>query len=183
MTAPVVCRRCGSQDPARHPAVQAGGEVQPCPDPFHLAADTESRVHELKCWAGRMFDAVLSGQKPFDVRRDDRGFQPGDLLMLREYEEGDPAREDVLAGSGGSGYTGRYCWRQVTYLLDLGAPAWRLPGFVVLGLAPVLGEPQTAIKAVADRTEHLDRLVEWAERGDPAAIDAVRDMLGDEVPS
>ena len=29
------CPRCGSPDPEKHPAVQLGGEVQPCSDPFH----------------------------------------------------------------------------------------------------------------------------------------------------
>lgn len=36
------CPRCGSPDPARHPAVQAGGEVQPRPHAFHGRRDGES---------------------------------------------------------------------------------------------------------------------------------------------
>ena len=29
------CPRCDSPQPQLHPAVQAGGEVQPCPHEFH----------------------------------------------------------------------------------------------------------------------------------------------------
>lgn len=32
---PARCPRCNSPSPSRHPAVQAGGEVQICPAPFH----------------------------------------------------------------------------------------------------------------------------------------------------
>jgi hypothetical protein len=32
------CPRCDSPDPKLHPAVQAGGEVQVCPDKFHVQA-------------------------------------------------------------------------------------------------------------------------------------------------
>lgn len=43
------------------------------------------RVHELKtvayCW-----DAVESGAKKFEVRRNDRGFQPGDTVVLRKLD-------------------------------------------------------------------------------------------------
>lgn len=43
------CPTCGSPDPARHPATSAdGGEVQPCPDPFHPPLtpelDKQSRI-------------------------------------------------------------------------------------------------------------------------------------------
>lgn len=40
------------------------------------------RVHELKCWP-QYFDAVAGGEKTFEVRRDDRGFQRGDTVVLQ----------------------------------------------------------------------------------------------------
>jgi hypothetical protein len=42
-------------------------------------------VHELKCWP-EYFDAILSGEKTFEVRRDDRGFQRGDIIELLKCE-------------------------------------------------------------------------------------------------
>jgi hypothetical protein len=40
-------------------------------------------THELKCWP-EMFDAVAEGRKTFDVRKNDRGYQTGDRLVLRK---------------------------------------------------------------------------------------------------
>ena len=42
------------------------------------------REHELKVVAP-YFDALESGEKSFEVRRDDRGFQRGDILILKEW--------------------------------------------------------------------------------------------------
>lgn len=45
------------------------------------------RTHELKAWPV-YFDAILSGAKTFELRRDDRpgGFRVGDVLRLREWQ-------------------------------------------------------------------------------------------------
>lgn len=40
--------------------------------------------HELKTWS-EYFIAILSGEKKFEVRKNDRDYKVGDLLMLREY--------------------------------------------------------------------------------------------------
>jgi len=39
------------------------------------------RVHTLKVWP-EYWDALMTGVKRFEVRRDDRGFQRGDILRL-----------------------------------------------------------------------------------------------------
>lgn len=60
--------------------------------------------HELKCWP-EFYDAVVSGQKKHDLRRaDDRSFEVGDLVRLREY---DPRAMR---------YTGRTRTVEITYI-------------------------------------------------------------------
>lgn len=41
--------------------------------------------HELKTWP-RYWDAVADGTKQFEVRRNDRAFQTGDILVLKMYD-------------------------------------------------------------------------------------------------
>lgn len=40
---------------------------------------------ELKTWPV-YFDALWSGEKTFEVRKNDRGYKVGDRLILREYD-------------------------------------------------------------------------------------------------
>lgn len=40
--------------------------------------------HELKLRV-EYWDAIASGEKCFEVRKDDRGFQKGDFLILKKY--------------------------------------------------------------------------------------------------
>ncbi len=42
------------------------------------------KTHELKTWP-IFFHQVKTDLKQFEIRIDDRGFQVGDFLMLREY--------------------------------------------------------------------------------------------------
>lgn len=41
--------------------------------------------HELKCWPV-FFGDTITGIKEFQYLRDDRGFQQGDALWLREWD-------------------------------------------------------------------------------------------------
>jgi hypothetical protein len=69
-------------------------------------------THELKCWP-EYFQATLDGIKTFELRSDDRDFQVGDALYLREWIPADPN-----AGNGGKGeYSGRNLTLDVLYVL------------------------------------------------------------------
>ena len=47
--------------------------------------EREPTEHSLKI-SRAYFNAILSGEKTFEARRDDRGFQRGDFLLLRLYD-------------------------------------------------------------------------------------------------
>ncbi len=87
-------------------------------------------THYLKCWP-EIFDAVGACRKTFEVRKNDRGYQTGDLLVLRKWSP-HGATPGYIKGS----------WRcpadeaeavrvRVTYVLSgMGIE----PGFVCMGI-------------------------------------------------
>ena len=80
-------------------------------------------THYLKTWP-EYFAAIEAGRKTFEVRRGDRDFAVGDVLVLEEY---DPATQK---------YSGRIAVVCVTYVFrgdsdPFGAVS---PGFVVMGI-------------------------------------------------
>lgn len=62
-------------------------------------------VHELKTWI-EYFQLINSGVKPFELRKNDRGFKTGHELLLREYDKNKKC------------YTGRTLRRKVSYVLE-----------------------------------------------------------------
>ena len=60
-----------------------------------------NKIHELKI-KPVYFEAVKEGTKTFELRRDDRNFKVGDILLLREWEHG---------------YSGRKIKKKVIYIL------------------------------------------------------------------
>ena len=103
-------------------------------------------THTLKCWPV-VFDAIVAGKKPFEVRKNDRDFCVGDTLQFREWEpqggEWSPA-EDRYLGI----YTGRQTWLAVTWVHptvgDDPPVAAVARGYVVLGLGPIPVPPRAA---------------------------------------
>ena len=77
------------------------------------------KIHDLKI-DPEYFDDVETGQKRFEVRKNDRDFKKGDLLNLQEYD-----REKKV-------YTGRKILIPVGYILD--NQEYLREGFVILGL-------------------------------------------------
>jgi hypothetical protein len=89
-----------------------------------------SRQHDLKCWPSH-YEKVLSGEKPFEVRKNDRDFAVGDMLRLREW---DPTPRNSYVATP-MGYTKRETMRTVTSVLS--GTEWGLAeGYCVLGLGP-----------------------------------------------
>ncbi len=73
--------------------------------------------HKLKLNA-EFYDDVKSGRKPFEVRLNDRGYQCGDMIQFRKFENGCESAFDTFH-------------KRITYVLS----GWGIENnYVVLGL-------------------------------------------------
>lgn len=75
------------------------------------------KTHELKVWI-EFFCPLYHGRKTFEIRKNDRDFEVGDTLILKEY---DPQA---------SVYVGGEVIAEVTYVTDF----MQAQGYVVLGI-------------------------------------------------
>jgi hypothetical protein len=66
-------------------------------------------VHEVKSWS-HFFQAIKAGAKVHDLRKNDRDYNVGDILLLREY--------DFINGR----YTGESIEAVITYITDNRVP-------------------------------------------------------------
>lgn len=105
--------------------------------------------HELKCWPN-YFPHVLDGTKSFEIRENDRRFDVGDVLRIREWC---PTKQS---------YSGRECYRRVTYMTDFE----QKEGFVVLSLVAlrILGIVQPTTEPAEEPV--LDVVAAVRRRGD-----------------
>lgn len=60
-------------------------------------------MHEIKI-AEKGFKEVVEGRKCFEVRKNDCGYQVGDLVVMKEYVDGN--------------YTDRFVRVRITYILE-----------------------------------------------------------------
>ena len=90
---------------------------------------TAAVEHKLKTLAP-YWDAIHRGEKLFEVRRDDKGFQKGDFLLLQKFDgkyyetEGFEISAPI-----------KTLRKKITYILT-GGQFGIQPGYVVLGLEP-----------------------------------------------
>lgn len=77
-------------------------------------------IHELKILP-EFFEAVTSGRKQFEIRKNDRDFKVGDQLILKEY--------DIWE----SKFTGNSYKAEITYITDYA----QQDRYVVLGIRGV----------------------------------------------
>lgn len=86
---------------------------------FFNRSDMNEVVHELKIWP-QYFQAVVDGRKTFEVRTNDRPFQFGHTVVLKEW---DPTREYVDATmrqlKEPNGYTGREATFMIGYIFPI----------------------------------------------------------------
>lgn len=82
----------------------------------------ENKIHTLKI-VQPFFDAVASGEKTVELRKDDRGYGEGDILVLREY---DPAADT---------YSGKQVERRVTHIVRGGE--WLADGYCAMSIREI----------------------------------------------
>lgn len=110
-------------------------------------------LHELKT-IQPYYDALESGAKTFEIRFNDRDYQVGDQLRLREY---DPDTDS---------YTGSSVYATVTYVTDFQQQA----GYVVLGIGRVGKDKRGGRLSGIDPKFHNAELIETYRKA--AAIEA-----------
>ena len=96
-------------------------------------------THELKTWP-EPFEAVWRDRKRYEIRKNDRGFAVGDVLVLHEWR---PRLHGVFPQTvgmdGNAHYTGRVIRTEVEYMTDGGA--WGLPaGLCVMSIRTIRKE-------------------------------------------
>jgi len=74
-------------------------------------------IHQLKIFP-EYFKPVAEGNKTFEIRKNDRDYKVGDVLLLQEYI---PSEDK---------FTGRVLDRKITYITDYA----QQEGYVVMGI-------------------------------------------------
>lgn len=112
-----------------------------------------AKTHELKTWPDQ-WRALARGEKPFEVRKDDRGFEVGDHLILNEF---DPRP--------GADQSGRAVDAWITYKLP-GGQFGIEEGFCVLGLRfpakELLPNPFSDSLTAKDLIQRIGEFGAWA---------------------
>lgn len=85
--------------------------------------DEKMKTHKIKLLLN-FCDDVLSGNKPFEIRENDRGYQKGDRVVFEPYNPSDPFVKRLISDK----------VYEITYVLN----GWGLKnGYVVFGIREV----------------------------------------------
>lgn len=84
------------------------------------------KKHDLKI-EPKYFDAVLSGKKRFEIRKNDRDYKEGDQVTLREYDRHASVPSEAFK------YTGRAFIAKIGYMTAF----MQRKGYVVFSLEPL----------------------------------------------
>lgn len=85
--------------------------------------------HELKTWPS-YFRPIWDGEKTFEIRYDDRGFQRGDLVNLREWDRGGVCEcKSYQHSDDCARYTGRRVIAEIGFVTASTAPRGQQRGF------------------------------------------------------
>lgn len=92
-------------------------------------------THSLKT-AAPYWDAIAAGWKNFEVRRDDRGFQRGDTLLLRRMSDDHPNYYKTHDGESDYAKNALTIEATVAWVLT-GGQLGVEPGYVVMALSNI----------------------------------------------
>jgi len=144
--------------------------------------------HELKVWPA-YFERLADGTKTFEIRRDDRGYQSGDKLVLREYVD-----VTFLGAPTAGRYTGRQLVRTIGFVAKGTLFGLALGAYAVLSLLPEpLSDDETmdGLREAAGWVVDERDQAEWAlaevlallDRLDESGQDFDLDMIRQRIPA
>ena len=83
-----------------------------------------SCVHNVKILP-EYFEGILDGSKPFEFRKNDRGYKPGDCVCLKEciIDDSEEFKKEI--------YTGRYCFVVIKEIFELGSISPEFSEYVI----------------------------------------------------
>jgi len=77
--------------------------------------------HDLKC-EHEYFKKVASGEKPWELRKNDRDYQIGDILLLRQLDKDKKT------------FTGLFVAKKVTYILTDAPQFGLMDGYCIMSI-------------------------------------------------
>lgn len=105
-------------------------------------------THELKILP-QYFQAVWNETKTFELRKDDRDYHGGDLLLLKEWD--------------GTKYTGSVLYVKVTYILRDAEKYGLKDGYVIMGVRHITSNEDYKPQTNGDRIREMSdyEMADW----------------------